>query len=259
MPFNSFSRKLSDSRSAGRCNSELGGGFTSGPGLGGGRPFFDGGDPFDGAGLDGEGVRGGPVTDFGVAGLLGSSTNHCSDRVKRSESHNESRDGSPCECDVPYSGLAPPCDPDDDPGLGGTLSDVVDVAGVDSALFDAIDVSGLDGTLFDATDVAGLAGGDCGNQCSVYSEPLGLGGALVRSAAFVGVHGSNRFRVCDCDAPVPSLATSAISTRTSCISRTATGAASAKLTTERIKRIREVVSYQRIFLGICDVEVYVVG
>ncbi|KAN0114051.1 hypothetical protein V8E52_007027 [Russula decolorans] len=235
-----FSRKLSDSCSAGCCNSELGGRFTSGPGVGGERPSFDGGDPFDGAGLDG-GVEGGPVTDSGLAELLGLSTGHCSDKVKSNESHtgNESRDGSPCECDVPYSGLVPPCDPDGDPGVGG-------------ALFDAIDVTGLDGMLFDATDVAGLARGDCANQWSGYSEPLGLGGVLVRSAAFVVdncVQGSNHFRVCDCDAPVLSLATSAISTRTSCISRSATGAESAKLATQRIRRIREVVSYQRIFWG----------
>jgi len=56
-----MSRKLS----ASCCTAEVGGGFTSGPGLGGGWPPFD---PFDGVGLDGGGGGGGLATDCGVWG-----------------------------------------------------------------------------------------------------------------------------------------------------------------------------------------------
>lgn len=182
----------------------------------------------------------------------------------RSESHSEFHDEPLCGTGASYSypdpypdpGLAQPLAPDGaggDSGLShpwGPASGCI--SGLHGALFGVAGLSGLDGTLFDATDdVAGLAGGSWANSCSLCSESHGLGDALVRSAALVVdhcAHGS-RPRVCDCDVPILSLATSAKSARTSCISRTATvtGAASAKLTTETIRRILEVVSYQRIF------------
>jgi len=115
--------------------------------------------------------------------------------------------------------------------------------------------SGAAGALLDpgANSVIACGGGGEGwNQCSMISGLLAPGGSLFPSAQFVGPSSHEYIRFCD--APLPPSVKSTISTCISCIPCTDTGAASAKLTTERIRKIREAVSYRRIFVEICDMD-----
>jgi hypothetical protein len=104
-----------------------------------------------------------------------------------------------------------------------------------------VDSAELDGALFDL--------GLCSPE---WSKPgnRGVVGALVWSAAFANRSSLGPESHHFCDVAVPSSATSTTLTCISRTRRTNTGAASAKLMMERIRKIQVKVMYRRILVGI---------